>query len=99
MSLPSASFKTEVIHLLRHSSGTSFWSVRRNVQGTNLGLKPSLCRSRFQFLLHRTKLCQSSFQVFDNLGGEDGGLGKVIGVRERIICEPEDIEVRFVARH
>ena len=36
-------------------------------------------------------------QVLDDLGGDDVGGGEVGGVLERLVLEPEDVEVGLVA--
>ena len=36
-------------------------------------------------------------EVFDDLSGDDVGVGKIGTVFERLILQPEDVEVEFVA--
>ena len=53
----------------------------------------------YQLILHRPKLLQRDFEAFNDLGGEFGGWGEVLGVFEAVVLEPEDVEVGFVAGH
>jgi hypothetical protein len=41
-------------------------------------------------------LFQGGFEVFDDLPGENVGIGEIIGVFEAFRSEPEDIEACFV---
>ena len=45
------------------------------------------------------KLFQGSFEVVDNFLGNDTGIGKIGGVFEAVVCEPDDVETGFVAGH
>jgi hypothetical protein len=39
----------------------------------------------------------SGFEVFDDLLGEDIGVGKIVGFFQAFVPEPEDVEAGFVA--
>jgi len=40
---------------------------------------------------------QGGFEVFDDLLGENVGIGEIVGVFEAFVAEPEDVEAGFVA--
>jgi hypothetical protein len=42
-------------------------------------------------------LFQGGFEVFDDLPGENVGIGEIIGVFEAFVSEPEDVEAGLVA--
>jgi hypothetical protein len=42
-------------------------------------------------------LFTSGFEVVDDFLGENVGIGKIVGVFEAFISEPEDVEAGFVA--
>jgi len=37
------------------------------------------------------ELLQGGAEVFDDFGGDDGGVGEVVGVLQRLVLEPEDV--------
>ena len=54
-------------------------------------------RSFLQILCDGGELFEGGFEVGDDFGGEDVGVGEVGRVFEGIVLEPEDVEVGFVA--
>jgi hypothetical protein len=40
---------------------------------------------------------ESGFEVVDDFLGENVGIGKVVGVFETVVAEPEDVEAGLVA--
>jgi hypothetical protein len=40
---------------------------------------------------------ERGFQVFDDLGGDDAGIGEVGAVFEAFVFQPENVEVELVA--
>jgi len=54
-------------------------------------------RAPIQVLGDRLELLQCSAEVFDDFGGDDGGVGEVVGVLQGIVLEPEDVEAGLVA--
>jgi hypothetical protein len=42
-------------------------------------------------------LFERGFEVVDDFLGENVGIGKIVGVFEAFISEPEDVEAGFVA--
>ena len=36
-------------------------------------------------------------EIFDDLGGNHFGIGKISAILERFVFEPEDVEIEFVA--
>lgn len=53
--------------------------------------------SPVQVLGNRLELLQRRAEVLDDFGGDDGGVGEVVGVLQRIVLEPEDVEAGLVA--
>ena len=43
------------------------------------------------------ELIEGGFQVFDDFGGDDGGVGQVGGISKAVVFQPEDVEVDLVA--
>ncbi len=43
------------------------------------------------------ELGESGLEVFDDLGGDDVGIGKVGTVLDAVVFEPKDVEIEFVA--
>ena len=52
-----------------------------------------------QILLYRRELLKSSLQIFNDLGCYDRRVRQVGRVLQRIILEPEYVQVRFITLH
>ena len=51
----------------------------------------------FQVLRNGSELLQSGLQVFYNFGGDHIGVGEVRAVFQRLVFEPENVQVDLVA--
>ena len=45
------------------------------------------------------ELLEGRFQVFDDFGGDDVGIGQVICILQQLMAQPEDVQVNLVAGH
>jgi len=51
----------------------------------------------FPLLRDLAELFESGFEVVDDFLGENVGFGKIVGVFEPFVSEPENVETGFVA--
>jgi hypothetical protein len=49
-----------------------------------------------QVICDLAELFESGFEVFDDLLGENIGIGEIVGFFEAFVSEPEDVEAGFV---